>query len=167
MSDDADAGTDAMVWTLIEPGVAIVATSLATIRPLLRAMGIRGFQATEHSNQALGVSGTHNNNNNNHTGVRTNQSAKRGGYGSATGTSTDIELGDAQSGDSGHGGDGGGGNGGANGGGCGGKDKNKSKRGELRPPERQSAQSAARRSFRKKKEVMSAASGGGVCGREM
>ncbi|KAF5631297.1 integral membrane protein pth11 [Fusarium sp. NRRL 52700] len=41
------AGTDAMVWTLIEPGVAIVASSLATIRPLLRAMRIRGFESTE------------------------------------------------------------------------------------------------------------------------
>ncbi|KAJ3458559.1 hypothetical protein FSOLCH5_010476 [Fusarium solani] len=40
------AGTDAMVWTLIEPGVAIIASSLATIRPLLRAMKIRGFEST-------------------------------------------------------------------------------------------------------------------------
>ncbi|KAF4960569.1 hypothetical protein FSARC_10442 [Fusarium sarcochroum] len=43
------AGTDAMVWTLIEPGVAIVASSLATIRPLLRAMKIRGFESTDHT----------------------------------------------------------------------------------------------------------------------
>ncbi|KAM5342621.1 hypothetical protein ACJ41O_013587 [Fusarium nematophilum] len=43
------AGTDAMVWTLIEPGVAIVASSLATIRPLLRAMKIRGFESTENT----------------------------------------------------------------------------------------------------------------------
>ncbi|RBQ67953.1 hypothetical protein FVER14953_08029 [Fusarium verticillioides] len=43
------AGTDAMVWTLIEPGVAIVASSLATIRPLLRAMRIRGFESTENT----------------------------------------------------------------------------------------------------------------------
>lgn len=40
-----DAGTDAMVWTLVEPGVAIVASSLATIRPLLRAMRISGFES--------------------------------------------------------------------------------------------------------------------------
>jgi hypothetical protein len=40
------AGTDAMVWTLVEPGVAIVASSLATIRPLLRALRIRGFEST-------------------------------------------------------------------------------------------------------------------------
>ncbi|KAJ3518194.1 hypothetical protein NM208_g14604 [Fusarium decemcellulare] len=43
------AGTDAMVWTLIEPGVAIIASSLATIRPLLRAMKIRGFESTENT----------------------------------------------------------------------------------------------------------------------
>lgn len=38
-----------MVWTLVEPGVAIVASSLVTIRPLLRAWRIRGFQSTENS----------------------------------------------------------------------------------------------------------------------
>ncbi|KAM0813635.1 hypothetical protein AB5N19_13633 [Seiridium cardinale] len=43
------ATTDAMVWTLIEPGVAIVASSLITIRPLLRAWRISGFQSTENS----------------------------------------------------------------------------------------------------------------------
>ena len=77
-----------MVWTLIEPGVAIVATSLATIRPLLRAMGIKGFQVTEYSTQALGISG------NNGTGRGTNHSAKRS-FRSANGASTDIELGNA------------------------------------------------------------------------
>lgn len=40
-----------MVWTVIEPGLAIVASSLATIRPLLRAMRIRGFESTEDSNK--------------------------------------------------------------------------------------------------------------------
>ena len=80
-----------MVWTLIEPGVAIVATSLATIRPLLRAMGIRGFQVTEYSRQALGISGGNN------TGRGTNHSAKRG-FGSVNGPSTDIELGGARGG---------------------------------------------------------------------
>lgn len=44
-----------MVWTLIEPGVAIVASSLATIRPLLRAMRIRGFESTDHTH-STGVS---------------------------------------------------------------------------------------------------------------
>lgn len=38
-----------MVWTLIEPGVAIVASSLVTIRPLLHAMRIKGFMSTENS----------------------------------------------------------------------------------------------------------------------
>lgn len=38
-----------MVWTLVEPGVAIVAASLATIRPLLRAMRVRGFDSTDHT----------------------------------------------------------------------------------------------------------------------
>lgn len=32
-----------MVWTIVEPGLAIIASSLATIRPLLRAMRVRGF----------------------------------------------------------------------------------------------------------------------------
>lgn len=44
-----DAGTDAMVWTIIEPGLAIVASSLATIRPLLRVMRIRGFESTPNN----------------------------------------------------------------------------------------------------------------------
>lgn len=35
-----------MVWTLIEPGVAIIASSLVTMRPLLRAMGVKGFNST-------------------------------------------------------------------------------------------------------------------------
>ena len=49
-----DAGTDAMVWTIIEPGLAIVASSLATIRPLLRAMRVRGFESTDHSSDVGG-----------------------------------------------------------------------------------------------------------------
>ncbi|KAL5592999.1 hypothetical protein FOBRF1_012101 [Fusarium oxysporum] len=36
-------GTDSMLWSIIEPGVAIVASSLATIRPLLRFFRIKGF----------------------------------------------------------------------------------------------------------------------------
>ncbi|KAG8159070.1 hypothetical protein KVR01_010731 [Diaporthe batatas] len=48
-SDILFAGTDAMVWTLVEPGVAIVASSLVTIRPLLRKMRLRGFESTERS----------------------------------------------------------------------------------------------------------------------
>ncbi|KAH8880950.1 hypothetical protein GQ53DRAFT_617441, partial [Thozetella sp. PMI_491] len=38
------AGTDPMIWTLVEPGVAIIAGSLVTIRPLLRAFGCPGFR---------------------------------------------------------------------------------------------------------------------------
>lgn len=38
-----------MVWTLVEPGVAIVASSLVTIRPLLRRLRLRGFESSEHS----------------------------------------------------------------------------------------------------------------------
>lgn len=38
-----------MVWTLIEPGVAIIASSLATIRPLLRRMRVRGFESTDRT----------------------------------------------------------------------------------------------------------------------
>ncbi|KAK7745157.1 hypothetical protein SLS62_009870 [Diatrype stigma] len=60
-SDILHNGTDAMVWTLIEPGVAIIASSLATIRPLLRAMGIRGFQFSEHSTRPRKSNATHSN----------------------------------------------------------------------------------------------------------
>jgi hypothetical protein len=35
-----------MVWTLVEPGVAITAASLITIRPLLRALNFSGFGST-------------------------------------------------------------------------------------------------------------------------
>ncbi|TPX06945.1 uncharacterized protein E0L32_011169 [Thyridium curvatum] len=50
LNDTADIlfqGTDAMVWTLIEPGVAIVAASLVTIRPLLRKLRLPGFTSHE------------------------------------------------------------------------------------------------------------------------
>ncbi|KAI6782908.1 uncharacterized protein J7T54_002067 [Emericellopsis cladophorae] len=47
LEDVLYAGTDAMVWTIIEPGLAIVASSLATIRPLLRAWRIRGFESSD------------------------------------------------------------------------------------------------------------------------
>ncbi|KAJ9134651.1 Integral membrane family protein [Pleurostoma richardsiae] len=43
------AGTDAMVWTLIEPGIAISAASLVVLRPLLRAWRLRGFESTENT----------------------------------------------------------------------------------------------------------------------
>lgn len=38
-----------MVWTLVEPGVAIVASSLVTIRPLLRRMRLKGFESSQSS----------------------------------------------------------------------------------------------------------------------
>ena len=38
-----------MVWTLIEPGLAIMASSLVTIRPLLHAWKVKGFHSTNHS----------------------------------------------------------------------------------------------------------------------
>ncbi|KAH6611074.1 hypothetical protein Trco_001094 [Trichoderma cornu-damae] len=44
--------TQVMLWTIIEPGVAIVASSLATIRPLLRAMKIHGFESTSRTHSA-------------------------------------------------------------------------------------------------------------------
>ncbi|KAI0157657.1 hypothetical protein GGR57DRAFT_51727 [Xylariaceae sp. FL1272] len=52
LTDTADilfAGTDAMIWTLVEPGIAISAASLATIRPLLRRLRIKGFTSSERS----------------------------------------------------------------------------------------------------------------------
>jgi hypothetical protein len=41
----ADTGTTAMVWTLVEPGVAITAACLVTMRPLLRTLNFRGFES--------------------------------------------------------------------------------------------------------------------------
>jgi hypothetical protein len=38
-----------MVWTLVEPGVAITAASLITIQPLLRALNFTGFGSTGNS----------------------------------------------------------------------------------------------------------------------
>ncbi|KAH8646682.1 hypothetical protein BX600DRAFT_154613 [Xylariales sp. PMI_506] len=40
-------GTDPMIWTLVEPGVAITAASLVTLRPLLRALNVPGFGNSE------------------------------------------------------------------------------------------------------------------------
>ena len=34
-----------MVWTLVEPGVAIIAACLVTMRPLLRTLNLRGFES--------------------------------------------------------------------------------------------------------------------------
>ncbi|KXJ92992.1 hypothetical protein Micbo1qcDRAFT_232643 [Microdochium bolleyi] len=83
------AGTNAMVWTLIEPALAIIASSLATIRPLLRAWNIRGFQSTERSRS---------------TGFRYGKQPSRNagpngmpGFGSADVTLADIETGHGKS----------------------------------------------------------------------
>lgn len=46
-----------MVWTLVEPGVAIVASSLVTIRPLLRQLRLKGFESTGHSSRSRGFWG--------------------------------------------------------------------------------------------------------------
>lgn len=64
-----------MVWTLVEPGVAIVASSLVTIRPLLRQMRLKGFESSERSHsrgfwgrggRSTGGRSDNNNKNNNH-----------------------------------------------------------------------------------------------------
>ncbi len=34
-----------MIWTLVEPGVAITAACLVTMRPLLRKLNFRGFES--------------------------------------------------------------------------------------------------------------------------
>lgn len=36
-----------MFWTLVEPGVAITAASLVTIRPLLRSLNVAGFESND------------------------------------------------------------------------------------------------------------------------
>jgi hypothetical protein len=46
LTSSLDTGTTAMVWTLVEPGVAITAACLVTIRPLLRTLKMRGFEST-------------------------------------------------------------------------------------------------------------------------
>jgi hypothetical protein len=40
-----------MVWTLIEPGMAITAACLVTMRPLLRCLNLRGFESTPAAQQ--------------------------------------------------------------------------------------------------------------------
>ncbi|OAQ98252.1 hypothetical protein LLEC1_00773 [Akanthomyces lecanii] len=59
VSDTEDllfSATDALLWSMVEPGVAIIASSLATIRPLLRVLKIRGFEST-HRTPSTGMSG--------------------------------------------------------------------------------------------------------------
>lgn len=39
-------GTNSLTWSVVEPGTAITAASLVTIRPLLRAFNISGFKSS-------------------------------------------------------------------------------------------------------------------------
>lgn len=76
-----------MVWTLVEPGVAIVAASLVTIRPLLRLFRLHGFEST---GRTPGPSGT--------ARSGTQRSAgKMPAYGHGELTAVDIELAEAKS----------------------------------------------------------------------
>ncbi|KAI1138579.1 hypothetical protein F5Y05DRAFT_44160 [Hypoxylon sp. FL0543] len=83
LADILHAGTDAMVWTLVEPGVAIVASSLVTIRPLLRLWKVKGFGSTGESRPTDPF--------NSHRVSRTNKSKKMPGFGSTDVTLVDIE----------------------------------------------------------------------------
>lgn len=42
-----DGATDALIWTLVEPGISIFAASIATLRPLLRALKLTGFSSAD------------------------------------------------------------------------------------------------------------------------
>ncbi|KAI1390737.1 uncharacterized protein F4822DRAFT_162356 [Hypoxylon trugodes] len=84
LADILHAGTDAMVWTLVEPGVAIVASSLVTIRPLLRLWKVKGFGTTGQS-RPTGF--------NSNPMSRTNRSNKMPAFGSTDVTLVDVESG--------------------------------------------------------------------------
>ncbi|KAI0434531.1 hypothetical protein F5Y09DRAFT_295729 [Xylaria sp. FL1042] len=84
VSDILHAGTDAMIWTLVEPGIAISAASLATIRPLLRQWRIRGFT---HSERSRGTGAPSHD-----QGSRIKQASKMPGFGPQDVTLVDIEL---------------------------------------------------------------------------
>jgi hypothetical protein len=55
-SDGLYTATHAMVWTLIEPGIAIIAASLVTIRPLLHKWHVSGFGSSKNTSN-YGLSG--------------------------------------------------------------------------------------------------------------
>ncbi|KAI1814690.1 hypothetical protein GGS20DRAFT_398939 [Poronia punctata] len=95
VSDILHAGTDAMIWTLIEPGVAISAASLATIRPLLRSWRIGGFTDSERSH-GTGLNGQDNTKNQGSRGGRAN--SKVPGFDSGDVTLLDIEQGEVDGG---------------------------------------------------------------------
>ncbi|RDW59065.1 hypothetical protein BP5796_11989 [Coleophoma crateriformis] len=44
--------TDTMLWTIAEPGIGIIAASVMTLRPLLRAMKVSGFSTAEPSGKS-------------------------------------------------------------------------------------------------------------------
>lgn len=79
-----------MVWTLVEPGVAIVASSLVTIRPLLRQMRLKGFESTGASPSAP-YTGPSRSGGTGGLGSRSTKSAgrKRAGYGGMPGGGPD------------------------------------------------------------------------------
>lgn len=79
-----------MIWTLIEPGIAISAASLATIRPLLRRFRIGGFTSSERS----GATGAYSQG----QGSRIKGGTKMPGFGPQDVTGGDIELGSAYTG---------------------------------------------------------------------
>ncbi|KAJ2906606.1 putative integral membrane family protein [Zalerion maritima] len=93
--NDADdilfGGTDAMVWTLVEPGVAISAASLVTIRPLLRAWRLKGFESTDrYGSRRYGMPSGGNG-----SVMNSRQGKSRGmpGFGSGEYANGDVELG--------------------------------------------------------------------------
>ena len=100
-----------MVWTLVEPGVAIVASSLVTIRPLLRKMRLKGFESTERSRglQYMGRSGSLGATGGSRGGTATRSSTRRAGGMPGYGRGSSIKLADMESGLGGGGGKGGGG----------------------------------------------------------
>ncbi|CAH0053367.1 unnamed protein product [Clonostachys solani] len=55
LDDVLYAGTDAMIWTIVEAGLAIIAASLATIRPLLRVLRVRGFESSDSCEEIEGL----------------------------------------------------------------------------------------------------------------
>ncbi|KAI0420124.1 hypothetical protein F5X98DRAFT_36384 [Xylaria grammica] len=79
------AGTDAMIWTLVEPGIAISAASLATIRPLLRRWRISGFTHSERSRGTGAPSQDQ--------GSRIKRASKMPGFGPQDVTLFDLEAG--------------------------------------------------------------------------
>lgn len=85
-----------MVWTLVEPGVAIVASSLVTIRPLLRKMRLKGFESTERSRglQCTGQSGSLGATGGSRRGTNTRSGTRMPGYGPGS----SIKLADMESG---------------------------------------------------------------------